>query len=82
MAGAKEKPELYRYEPDFVPPEPAKYELDKHQSERTVLTEEEAEKAEEMKKKLKEFIGSLKPSPGDLMAKEFMTRQATLQSRA
>ena len=81
MAGAKEKPELYRYEPEFVPPKPADYELDKHQSERTVLTEEETEIADGMEKKLREFIESLKPSPGDLMAKEFMTRQAALQSR-
>ncbi|RJS86368.1 hypothetical protein CW704_05660, partial [Candidatus Bathyarchaeota archaeon] len=82
MAGAKEKPELYRYEAAFVPPEPAKYELEKYQPERTVLTEEEKETAEAMEKKLREFIESLSPSPGDLMAKDFMKRQMSLQRPA
>ena len=82
MAGAKEKPELYRYEPEFVPPEPAKYELEIHQPERKTLTEEEKEIAESMEKKLREFVESLQPSPGDLMAKDFMKRQMSLQRPA
>ena len=82
MAGAKEKPELYRYEPEFVPPEPAKYELEIHQPERKTLTEEEKEIAESMEKKLREFVESLQPSPGDLMAKDFMKRQMSLQRSA
>lgn len=82
MRGAKEKPELYRYDSGFVPPEPAKYELERHQPERTDLSDEEKEKAEEMEKKMREFIESLSPSPGDLMAKDFMKRQMTLQRPA
>ena len=81
-AGDKEKPELYRYDPNFVPPEPAKYEPYRHQSEKEVLTDEETEKADEMEKKLRGFITSLSPSPGDLMAMEFEKRHLSLQHRA
>jgi len=81
-AGDKEKPELYRYDPNFVPPEPAKYEPYRHQSEKEVLTDEETEKADEMEKKLRGFITSLSPSPGDLMAMEFEKRHMSLQHRA
>ncbi|KYH40256.1 MAG: hypothetical protein AYL33_006310 [Candidatus Bathyarchaeota archaeon B63] len=82
MGEAKEKPELYRYEAGFVPPKPAEYELEKHQPERRNLAAEEREKAEQMEKMMREFIESLQPSPGDLMAKDFMKRQAALQKPA
>jgi len=80
MAGAKDKPELYRYDSEFVPPEPAKYELERDQPEKEDLAEKEKDIADSMEKELRKFIESLSPSPGDLMSKDFMKRQMTLRA--
>jgi len=80
MAGAKDKPELYRYDTHFVPPEPAQYELDRDQAERRNIAEEEKTVAGSMERELREFIGGLSPSPGDLMAKDFMKRQMSMMA--
>jgi len=79
MAGAKEKPELYKYDPEFIPPEPRKYELHRDQAEKQDLAEEQKDVASSLEKNLREFVEGLEPSPGDLMAKDFMKRQMSLR---
>jgi len=80
MVGAKEKPELYKYEPEVVPPEPGKYELGRNQAEMENLFEEQKEVAFSMENYMRQFIATLNPSAGDLMAKDFMKRQMTLRA--
>jgi len=72
-SGAKKKPELYKYDPDHVPPKPSDYELE-NQPEKENLIEEEPEIAKRLEEKMRSFIEGLSPSPGDLMAKDFMKR--------
>jgi arylsulfatase A-like enzyme len=67
----KIKPELYLYDPNYVPPEPKKYELEKDQAETKDIINEHEEIGEALEKQLREFIGSLKPSPGDISAQRF-----------
>ena len=76
----KTRPELYRFNVNYVPPEPHRYELEKDQPERNNLIDEEPEIANSLEKKIREFIKGLSPSPGDLMAKDFMKRQMTLRT--
>jgi len=78
-SGAKEKPELYRYDPDFVPPDPSKYEPERDQAERENLIDKEQETAKLLEKEMNEFLGGLSPSPGDLMSKDYMKRQMALR---
>ena len=75
MASAKteKKPELYKYDPDYVPPKPSDYELG-DQPEKENLIEEEPEIAKSLEEKMQNFIKNLTPSPGDLMAKDFLKR--------
>jgi len=75
MASAKteKKPELYKYDPDYVPPKPSDYELG-DQPEKENLIEEELEIAKSLEEKMQNFIKNLTPSPGDLMAKDFLKR--------
>ncbi|MBS7633313.1 sulfatase-like hydrolase/transferase, partial [Candidatus Bathyarchaeota archaeon] len=80
MANAKIKPELYKYSPDNVPTEPAKYVLEKDQAEMENLIQEQKEVADSMEKDLREFIESLSPSAGDIMSQDFMKRQMTLRA--
>jgi len=72
-SGAKKKSELYKYDPDYVPPKPSDYELG-DQPEKENLIEEEPEIAKSLEEKMRSFIEGLSPSPGDLMAKDFMKR--------
>ncbi len=74
LMSGEERRELYRYDPNFIPPEPSKYEVERDLAEREDLIEEEREVAEQLEEKMRRFIEGLKPSPGDLMAKEFMRR--------
>jgi arylsulfatase A-like enzyme len=67
----KIKPELYMYDPNYVPPEPKKYRLEKDQAEIKNIIDEHEEIGESMEKQLREFIESLKPSPGDMSAQRF-----------
>jgi len=78
--GAKTEPELYRYDADYVPPEPADYEVEDEQPEVENVAEKEKELAASMEKRLREFVEGLEPSPGDLMAKDFMKRQMELRA--
>jgi arylsulfatase A-like enzyme len=64
----KIKPELYMYDPNYVPPEPKNYELEKDQAETENIVDKEEEIGESLEKQLREFMGSLKPSPGDIAA--------------
>jgi arylsulfatase A-like enzyme len=64
----KIKPELYMYDPNYVPPEPKNYELEKDQAETENIVDKEEEIGESLEKQLQEFMGSLKPSPGDIAA--------------
>ncbi|MCW4019743.1 MAG: sulfatase-like hydrolase/transferase, partial [Candidatus Bathyarchaeota archaeon] len=76
----KTKPELYRFDVGYVPPEPRGYELKKDQPETENLVEEEPEIAASLEKQMRMFIEGLTPSPGDLMAKDYMKRQMTLRT--
>jgi len=79
-AGAKTEPELYRYDAEYIPPEPADYEVEDEQPEVENLAEKEKELTPSMEKRLREFVEGLEPSPGDLMAKDFMKRQMELRT--
>jgi len=72
----KEKPELYRYDPNYVPPRPSEYELG-HQAEKENLIDSEPEMADHLEKKLRKFVEGLSPSSGDLMVKSLMERRAS-----
>ena len=73
--------ELYRYVAEYVPPEPRRYELLKDQPEKSNVVEDEPEIADSLEKEMREFIEGLSPSPGDLMAKNFMKRQMMLRTQ-
>jgi arylsulfatase A-like enzyme len=70
---ANKKPELYKYDPEYLPPKPSEYVLG-NQAEKENLIESEPEIAKQMDKKLRKFIEDLTPSPGDLSARDFMKR--------
>jgi hypothetical protein len=72
----KIKPELYMYNPNYVPPEPKNYELEKDQAETENIIDKEEGIGESLEKQLQEFIGSLKPSPGDISAQRFAEDRA------
>jgi len=75
--GSKEKPELYKFVSDFVPPRPSQYTLG-DQSERENLFQDEPDVTEDLGNRLVGFIRCLSPSPGDLMAKDFMKKRMLL----
>lgn len=72
--------ELYNYVAEYAPPEPRRYELGRDQPETSNLIEKEPEIADSLEKKMRQFIEGLSPSPGDLMAKDYMKRQMTLRT--
>jgi arylsulfatase A-like enzyme len=80
FSGTKVKPELYRYDPDFVPSEPSKFNLE-DKAEKENLIDEKPETAQSLKKELQDFIGSLIPSVGDLMAKDHWRLQKDYMER-
>jgi arylsulfatase A-like enzyme len=75
----KERPELYKLDTSYRPPEPSKYELEKDQAERDDRYDVEIETPENLENKLKDFIGHLKPSSGDLMAQTYVQRLSARQ---
>ena len=76
---SKTKSELYRYDPDFIPPQPSKYDLE-IQAEKENLIEDEPEMSDHLKNEMKIFLEELSPSPGDLMTKDLMERRTTTRS--
>jgi arylsulfatase A-like enzyme len=80
IIGEKDKPELYRYNPNFVPSEPSNYERINNQAEVENLAYEESEIAASLQKNMYNFIEGLSPSPGDLMAKDYNKRLMTLRT--
>ena len=72
-SGTKSMPELYKYDPNYVPPKPSDYELG-DQAEKENLMDQEPDIAKLLEEKMRSFIEGLTPSPGDLMAKDFMKR--------
>jgi hypothetical protein len=79
MAWAKQKTELYHYNPLYAPPEPAECQFEKEQAENGYLAQEKKDSVDRMEKKMREFIKGLFPSLGDLMTKDFMKRQMELK---
>lgn len=73
-SGAKKKTELYKYDPDYVPPKPSEYELE-DQAEKKNLVEEEPDISNYLDKQLRRLVQGLSPSSGDLTAKDFMKRR-------
>jgi arylsulfatase A-like enzyme len=73
-AGVAKEPELYKYDTHYVPPPPAEYVLG-DQAEKKNLFAEGFDVADRLETELRTFVEALSPSPGDLMASEFMKRK-------
>jgi arylsulfatase A-like enzyme len=80
VAERKINPELYRYNPEFVPPEPAKYMLREDQAEIHNVICEYHDTARLLDRKIHVFFENLSPSPGDLMAKDYMKRKIMMRT--
>lgn len=73
-SGVAKKPELYKYDTHYVPPPPSAYVLG-DQAEKKNLFADELDVADRLENELRTFVEALSPSPGDLMASEFMKRK-------
>ena len=71
---ARVEPEFYEYNANYVPPKPNSYNLG-DQAEKLNLTNQKMEEEKLLQEEMSRFINSMKPSPGDLMSKEYMKRQ-------